>query len=108
MDRSLHRLLPHLALALAAAGLTLSSAMAGDEIGHEEARRLVEQGKIKPLESLLATLAEKVPGKLLKSELENEKGRLLYEFKVLRPDGRVQEVEFDAATGNLLKIEDDD
>ena len=41
-------------------------------------------------------------------EFEVEDGAYVYEIKILRPDGRVQEVEADAATGKILKIEDDD
>ena len=32
-------------------------------------------------------------------ELEEEGGRVLYEVKVLRPDGRVRLLAYDAATG---------
>ena len=47
-------------------------------------------------------------GKLIETELEYDDGIIKYDLKVLRPNGRVQEVELDAATGELLKIEDDD
>lgn len=45
---------------------------------------------------------------MLEVELEREDGAYVYEFKILRPNGLVQEVEADAATGKILKIEDDD
>lgn len=79
-----------------------------DEIGHEAARRLLESGQILSLEAILARIAESVPGQLIETELEYEDGRIMYDLKILRPDGRVQEVEVDAATGEILKIEDDD
>ena len=50
----------------------------------------------------------RVPGKLIETKLENDDGRIVYDLKILRPEGRVQEVEVDAATGQILKIEDDD
>ena len=106
MSKMVRRLIPSLLVAFL---FTASSSVwAKDEIGHEEARRLVEEGKIKSLESILEALAATVPGRLLKTELENEKGRLLYDLKVLRPDGAVQEVEIDAVSGEIVKIEDND
>ncbi|MGE5267529.1 MAG: PepSY domain-containing protein [Deltaproteobacteria bacterium] len=85
-------------------------ARAGDEIdiGHEAARELVESGRIRPLDAIVGTVVERVPGKLIETQLEQEHGLYVYEVKILRPDGRVQEVEVDAATGKILKIEDDD
>ena len=100
------------AMCLAAlAALTVCAAPAlskNDDIGHNEARRLVEEGRILPLEQILTDLQNNVPGKLLKTELEREHGRIIYDIKILRTDGRVQEVEIDASTGEILKIEDDD
>jgi uncharacterized membrane protein YkoI len=94
--------------------LVLLSSLAGpalgddDDIGHEEARRLLESGRVIPLEQILEQLHRNVPGKLLETEIERDDGRIIYDLKILRPDGRVQEVEVDAATGEILKIEDDD
>lgn len=79
-----------------------------DEVSHEQARRLLEQGSIKPLQDILAIVRAKVPGKLLETELEYDNDGLVYDFKILRPGGRVQEVEVDAKTGRIIKIEDDD
>lgn len=79
-----------------------------DDVGHEAARRLLESGRILSLEAILAKIGDRVPGTLIETKLENEKGRILYDLKFLRPDGRVQEIEVDAATGDILKIEDDD
>lgn len=93
---------------LAAPFLTLPAGADDDDIGHEEARQLLESGRILPLEAILESLRETVPGGLLKAELEYEDGAILYDLKILRPGGRVQEVEIDATTGRILKIEDDD
>lgn len=79
-----------------------------DEVGHEQARRLLEQGAIRPLQDIIAIVRAKVPGKLIETELEYENDGLVYDFKILRPGGRVQEVEVDAKTGRIIKIEDDD
>lgn len=87
-----------------------SDARAGDEIdvGHEAARQLVESGRIRPLDAIVSRVIDRVPGKLIETKLEQEHGQIVYELKILRPGGRVQEVEVDAATGKILKIEDDD
>ena len=79
-----------------------------DDIGPEVAKRLLKEGRIKPLTEILAAVNAKVPGELLEVELELEDGIYVYEFKLLRPDGRVQEVEAGASTAKILKIEDDD
>lgn len=106
----LYGLARNLLVALALGLATTAHARKGgdDEIGHEAARRLVESGKILPLEEILARITGSVPGKLIETKLEYEDGRILYDVKILRPEGRVQEVEVDAATGTILKIEDDD
>lgn len=91
--------------------LTATPASAdSDNVSHEEARRLVEAGKIRPLQEIVEMLRVKVPGRLLETELEyDDSGSgLVYDFKILRPGGRVQEVEVDAANGEILTIEDDD
>lgn len=94
---------------LAVLPIWAGAALAGDDdIGHEAARELLESGRILPLEAILAEIAESVPGKLIETQLEYEDGRIVYDLEILRPEGRVQEVEVDAATGHVLKIEDDD
>jgi uncharacterized membrane protein YkoI len=98
-------------LAILAVGLAPDARVrASDEvdIGHDAARQLVESGRIRPLDGIVGTVAEQVPGKLIETKLEQEHGQYVYEVKILRPDGRVQEVEVDAASGKILKIEDDD
>lgn len=98
-------------LTILAAGLTPDArALAGGEvdIGHDDARKLVESGRIRPLDAIVGTVGKQVPGKLIETKLEQEHGQFVYELKILRPDGRVQEVEVDAAAGKILKIEDDD
>lgn len=92
------------AVALAAASIP---ALADDD-DHELARRLLSEGKIRELTEIVASVAEQVPGKMLEVEFESDEGVYKYELKILRPEGRVQEVEVDARTGVILKIEDDD
>jgi uncharacterized membrane protein YkoI len=92
----------------ATALLAAAGAAHGGDIGHGQARRLVQEGRILPLGKILEQVAGKVPGEVLKVELEFEDGVYVYEIEVLRPDGRVQDVEVAAPSGKILKIEDDD
>lgn len=95
-------------LITAALLIAVAGAAHGDDVGHGEARRLVQEGRILPLSEILQRVAARVPGEVLKVELEREHGGYVYEIEILRPDGRVQEVEVDAPSGKILDIEDDD
>jgi uncharacterized membrane protein YkoI len=75
---------------------------------HDLARRALEQGRALPLADILAKVTPRVPGKVIEVELEVDDGALVYDLKVLTPQGRLQEIEVDAATGRILEIEDDD
>jgi uncharacterized membrane protein YkoI len=79
-----------------------------DDRDQELAKRLVEKGEIRALPAIIEQVAASVPGKVLEIEFESEHGTYKYELKILRTDGRVQEVEVDARSGSILKIEDDD
>jgi uncharacterized membrane protein YkoI len=80
---------------------TIGAAMADSD--HDRARRAVEQGLILPFKDILAKVQQAYPGQILKAELDDEDGTLVYELKILSGDGRVVEVVFDARTGELLK-----
>jgi uncharacterized membrane protein YkoI len=43
---------------------------------------------------------------VLEVELEEERGRLVYEIKLLRPGGRLVELYYDAATGEPMAEDD--
>jgi uncharacterized membrane protein YkoI len=96
---------------LLAAGLAFAAiggAFAGDDDDHESAMRALEQGLALPLTDIIAKVARRVPGKVIEVELEDDDGTLVYDLKVLSPDGRLREIEVEAATGEILEIEDDD
>lgn len=96
------------ALIAAVAVLSASAPAMADDDDHDLARRLLSEGKIRELTEIVASVAAQVPGKMLQVEFESDDGVYKYELKILRPEGRVQEVEVDARTGAILKIEDDD
>jgi len=96
--------------AVAAMGLT-SGAGAGDS--QEKVRELaairaaVQRGELLPLPRIMELALARVPGDVVKTELEAKLGRLVYEVKILTRNGRVQEVKLDARTGLILRVEDD-
>lgn len=93
---------------MALLSLVSSVAMASRDIDQDEARRLMLAGKIRPLSELMQLHPRRLSGHLLDVELEEEKGRLVYEIEVLGQDGVVREFYLDAATGAVVKEEIED
>ncbi|MGV2495278.1 PepSY domain-containing protein [Pelagerythrobacter aerophilus] len=83
------------------------SKAAREHAEQEAIRRAVQRGELLPLPRILAIAQSKVPGDIVKVELEYESWGIKYEVKILTPSGRVREVELDARTAALIKIEDD-
>ena len=119
--------LPIALLASTMLGATLVApvfhAWAGDE-GHEDGHDVnshrddeqeerdlildeVRRGAILPLPKLKAVVLQRWPGELVALKVDREGGRIRYEFRVLRPDGRLTEVEIDAADGSILEVENE-
>jgi uncharacterized membrane protein YkoI len=98
-----------LLLAASVALLVATPAFADDDRDQEIARRALLEGRILSLSEITEKVKPQLPGKILGVELEVEDdGRIVYEFDVIDSSGRLWEVEVDAATGKILKIEDDD
>ncbi len=79
------------------------------------ARAAVERGEILPLSVLLPRLRAEFAGDVLDIELDlDAEGHIVeYEFELLTPEGRLVEVDMDAATGEVTEVgpegpEDDD
>lgn len=92
-------------------GLTTADAgRQGHDSDHEqeEVRSLTQQGDILPLEQVLQAARQQHAGRILETELERDDGRYIYEVELLDDSGEVWEMEFDAATGELLKKERED
>ncbi|CUR47523.1 PepSY domain-containing protein [Alloalcanivorax xenomutans] len=95
--------------AATAALLVLSGSLPALDVGHDEALRLRQEGRIRPFEQILTEALRQYPGgQLLEAELEREDGHLIYEIELLTPDGVVRELELDARTGSVLKDDVDD
>lgn len=64
-----------------------------------------KNGEIRPLTEVLAVAHEKLPGEVVKIELEREDGVWVYEIKVLTPSGKRREIEINAQTLAVIKID---
>lgn len=94
---------------LAAALLAFCSLAVARDLDQDEALRLRQQGVILPLEQLLNQALARYPGaRLLEAELEEKHDRFVYEVELLTTAGVVREIKLDAASGDLLKDEEDD
>ncbi|MDT1062052.1 PepSY domain-containing protein [Paracoccus sp. CPCC 101403] len=72
------------------------------------ARSAVLRGEILSLDKILGILRANFDGEIVEIQLELEEGILTYEFDLLSPEGRLFEVEIEAATGKILEVEDED
>lgn len=111
MDRtSQHCIMFLLATLLIASGSVLAIADDDDdERDHEFARQALAEGRIRPLTEIMESFKAQFSGKIVGVELKAKaKKPIVYEFKVLTPDGKLKEVKVDAATAKIVKIEDDD
>lgn len=75
----------------------------------EIARGLVAEGRIRPLSEVLQAALREQPGRVIEVDLDTDDGRHVYEFEIVDGDGRVWELEMDAATATLIdrELEDD-
>jgi uncharacterized membrane protein YkoI len=75
---------------------------------HYEARRLMESGKIQPLETVVESALRQHNGRILEAELEERHDRYVYEIEVLDKAGRVWEMWIDAVSGQVLDSQRED
>jgi uncharacterized membrane protein YkoI len=60
-----------------------------------------------PLDSAIQAALAAVPGKVVKTELENENGYLVYGIEIAKADREMADVKVDAGDGKVLKIDTD-
>jgi len=97
-----------LIVAFAFGGATI--AMSADRRPGDDATRIreaVAHGRILPLPRILAVAQHRIPGEVLRAELEEVSDRFGYSVKILTPDGRVREIRLDAQTAAILAVQDD-
>jgi uncharacterized membrane protein YkoI len=100
------RLAP-LALGMVLALGVAPASFANDREDREAARAALARGELLPLPRILAIAAQRLPGDVVKVELESEKGRITYELRVLGKNGHIREIEIDAKSGAVLRIDRD-
>lgn len=89
--------------------LAVCSLALARDLDQDEALNLRREGVILPLEQLLQTALGRYPGaRLLEAELEEDDDEYVYEVELLTTEGVVRELKLDAASGKLLKDEEDD
>ena len=98
----------YMLLLIIASTAGMASRVLSKDLGHDEAQRLQADGLIVPLEQVLEQARIKKPGRLLELELERKRGMLIYEIEIVDSEGVVWEFEFDATTGEMIKLKQDD
>ena len=68
---------------------------------------LAKQAKVTE-EAAIKIALEQVPGTVEKVELDIENGTIVYEIEIRAEDGTEQEVDIDATTGDVVKVEHED
>ncbi len=76
-------------------------------VGTHSESQLKGLAKITPARAVQAALA-RVKGQVLKVELENENGFLVYGVEIRRPDRSTVDLKVDAGNGRVLAMERDD
>ncbi|MDR5904174.1 PepSY domain-containing protein [Franzmannia qiaohouensis] len=72
---------------------------------HQPLHGEVRRGELVPLEQILDWLEAHYLGEVLEVELERDDGAVLYEIKMIGPQGQIVEFEFDAHSGQLMAME---
>ncbi len=72
-----------------------------------EATQLASLAKIDLAQATAAALAQ-VPGTVLKTELDNEDGNLVYSVEILTSAQEIKDVKVDAGNGQVLHVDADD
>ncbi|WP_447974323.1 PepSY domain-containing protein [Nitrospira sp. Kam-Ns4a] len=73
----------------------------------EDKEKVRFAGKAKvSLEEAVKTAGQKVAGKVVEAELEEEDGKLLWEVEIVTGDGNLQKLHVDAHDGKLVEVKD--
>ena len=72
----------------------------------EMQKKLAKKARISKKEAKRIAL-ERVPGRVIESEIDKEKGRLVWEFEIKTRENKVFEVLVDAKTGEIVEVEEE-
>jgi len=78
---------------------------AGSKIKTDEAG-FAQMAKI-PMNAAVNAALKRVPGKVLRAELENENGYLVYGVEIVKADQQIVDVKVDAGNGRILRTDKD-
>lgn len=102
MFRTLALVLPVAAALLAGNALVAVPAHAQGCLSAKQTRSAVENGNAVSLSKMVKKIQKATGGEILPTpQLCDNGGRLVYMVKVLRPDGSVETLTVDAASGNI-------
>lgn len=90
-------------LILATAVLAAGSGTSSVARDHDDARRAVEVGEIRPLADILDLVKGKLPGEVVGVKLEREAGAWMYELRIVDDKGRLFEIHVDARSGEVQR-----
>ncbi|AYH42963.1 PepSY domain-containing protein [Azoarcus sp. DN11] len=99
----MRRLFASGAVVIALASLSICPAAAGDD-DHDRARAALERGEVLPLRTILDKVGRDYPGKVVEVELERERGRWIYEIRLLRGGGALVRLDVDARDGTVIGV----
>jgi len=60
-----------------------------------------------PMNSAINAALKQIPGKVLRAELENENGYLVYGVEIVKADQQIVDVKVDAGNGRILRTDKD-
>jgi hypothetical protein len=76
------------------------------QINNQNEAQFAGMAKIS-MDSAINAALQAVPGKVIRTELENENGYLLYDVEIVKADRQIADVKIDAGNGKVLNIEKD-
>lgn len=90
-----------LAALISLASVAFAAPREGDRERWDAMRRAVESGDALPLAQILSKLRGRLGGDVTGIDIEHERGRWVYEFRVIGRDGRVLAVHVDPHSGEI-------
>jgi uncharacterized membrane protein YkoI len=87
--------------------LTCAAYVSAQEKNDKPDAKLAKQAKITKEQARESAL-KRAPGTVESSELEKEKGKLVYSFDIRTADGSITEVWVDASSGEVVNVEKED
>lgn len=79
-------------------------AVADDKLSQDEILAAVRRGDLRPFSEIEEKVRAKLPGAVIKVEVERDDGMLVYEFRTLDSRGRRHDVYIDGKTGDIVEI----